>query len=268
MAQELIYVYCVTQKEPNFKDLDVSNNAYAVGHNDLYAVVRKVSEDEFNEENLKKSLSDMNWVEPKAREHIKIINQTMETSTIIPFKFGTIFKTEDSLKKMLEDYSQQLKDNIVKLDGKEEWSLKLYCNFKVLNEKIAQINEKIKQLDQEISSSSPGKAFFLMKKRDELVKDEVCRAINEYGQYCFEKLKDCAQEARINKLLPKEVTERNDEMILNSAFLINKDKVGDFLKIAEGLRTKYTDKGLFFDCTGPWPPYNFCNLSKEKEQSG
>ncbi|MBI5050786.1 MAG: GvpL/GvpF family gas vesicle protein, partial [Nitrospirae bacterium] len=94
------------------------------------------------------------------------------------------------------------------------------------------------------------------------------KKLNEYGQVSFDRLREKSTEARINKLLPKEVTERNDEMILNSAFLINKDKAGDFLNIVEDFRTKYTDKGLSFDCTGPWPPYNFCNFSREKEQSG
>ena len=72
------------------------------------------------------------------------------------------------------------------------------------------------------------------------------------------------REARINKLLSKEVTEREEEMILNSAFLINKNKVAGFLNTVEGLKTRYADKGLFFDCTGPWPPYNFCDLLKER----
>ena len=263
MAAELIYVYCVSQKEPALKDPGPGNNIYAISHQALYAVVGKVSEDEFSEENLKKNLADMNWIEPKAREHIKVINRIMETSTVIPFKFGTIFKTEASLRKMLEDYSRQIKDNIAELDGKEEWSVKIYCNFKVLTEKTVQISGKIKQLDREIFSSSPGKAFLLKKKRNELVKDEVNREIGEYGQCCFGKLKEQAREAVINRLLPREVTEKENEMILNIASLVSKEKAGDFHNAVEELKSKYKESGFEFDCTGPWPPYNFTAIKAE-----
>jgi len=71
-------------------------------------------------------------------------------------------------------------------------------------------------------------------------------------------------EARINKLLPKQVTEREDDMILNSAFLVGKDEVGDFINIVDTLKVHYENKGVSIDCTGPWPPYNFCSLTNQK----
>lgn len=114
----------------------------------------------------------------------------MKNTYVIPFKFATIFNTEDNLKTMFEEHLEGFKDILIKLEEKEEWGVKIYCNSEKLKENLIQ----------------------------------------------------------------------EDEQLLNSAFLINKDKVEDFLNIVEELRTKYTDKGLFFDCTGPWPPYNFCNL--------
>lgn len=258
MEKELIYIYCVTPEKPNSKDLD--RGVYSIYHKGLYAIASKVSEDSFSEENLKKNLSDIKWVEDKAREHIRVINQVMKSATVIPFKFGTIFKTEDSLKKMIEDCSGQIKDNISKLDGKEEWSVKIYCDFKVLNEKISQISEKIKKLDQEIVSSSLGKAFLLKKKREDLIKEEVNKKINECGQNCYERLKNFSEEVVINKLLPKEVTEKENEMILNSAYLVLKEKVEAFLDLVEDMKNKHGEAGFEFDCTGPWPPFNFVTI--------
>ncbi len=53
-------------------------------------------------------------------------------------------------------------------------------------------------------------------------------------------------------------------MILNSVFLIYKDKVSDFMDILNALKELFENKGIFFDCTGPWPPYNFCLQEKAK----
>jgi hypothetical protein len=192
----------------------------------------------------------------------------MKNTCVIPFKFATLFNTEDNLKTMLGQHLEGFRDILKKLEDKEEWGVKIYCNSEKLKENLIQTDEQLLNIDKKINSSAPGKAYLLKKKKEELLNIAVNKKFNEYGQISFDRLRERSQEAGINKLLPKEVTERNDEMILNSAFLINKDKVGDFLNIVDDLRVEYTDKGLFFDCTGPWPPYNFCGLLKEKIHNG
>ena len=60
----------------------------------------------------------------------------------------------------------------------------------------------------------------------------------------------------------KEVTERKEEMILNSAFLIKNDNVENFMEAENALKEIFEEMGFFLDCTGPWPPYNFINVKK------
>lgn len=263
MAKELIYLYCVSRKEPNLKGPDL-DNIYTICHQGLYAVTSKVSEDEFSEVNLKKNLANLEWIKEKASMHEEMIEGVMKDACVIPFKFGTIFNTEDNLKTMLDEHAQDFKANLESLAGKEEWGVKIYCDIERLKGSIIKEEVEVLKLDKEINSASSGKAYFLKKKKEELIKDAINKRINQYGQQSFETLKALSLSAKINKLLPKEVTEREDEMILNSAFLVDKSKVAEFIRVADGLKPKYTDKGLNFDCTGPWPPYNFCNLSKEK----
>ncbi|MEK7877738.1 MAG: GvpL/GvpF family gas vesicle protein [Pseudomonadota bacterium] len=275
----LIYLYCLTNKIPKLsrpvietkagsrplldgmagKEVEnFANNIFSVYHEGLYAIVGKVKESEFSEENLKKNLADLEWIKTKAAIHEKIIEWIMSYTCVIPFKFGTIFNTEDNLKTMLDEHKEEFKRNLMDLEGKEEWGVKIYAGIEKLKGSLSQEDKELLNIDKEINSASPGKAFLLKKKKEELLNTVMNKKLNEYGQYSFERLSQYAIEKRINKLLPKEVTERNEEMILNSAFLIIKNEVEDFLNIVEALRTKYTDKGFFFDCTGPWPPYNFC----------
>lgn len=265
----LIYLYCITDKVPKLKEIEnLVDKPYFIYYQGLYAIVNKVKESEFNEENLKRNLADLEWIKVKASIHEKAIEGVMKNAGVIPFKFATLFNTEDNLKAMLGAHLEEFKDILIKLEDKEEWGVKIYCNSGKLKENLIQEDEQLLNIDKEINSSLPGKAYLLKKKKEELLNIAVNKKLNEYGQVSFDRLKEKSTEARINKLLPKEVTERNDEMILNSAFLINKDKVGDFLNILDDLRVEYTDKGLFFDCTGPWPPYNFCGLLKEKIHNG
>ncbi|MBI4684686.1 MAG: GvpL/GvpF family gas vesicle protein [Nitrospirae bacterium] len=269
MREKLIYVYCVSHKEPNFKDSDLGNShtkifgvrVYPICHQDLYAVVSKVSEDEFTEENLKKNLSDMKWVESNVLRHEEVIEEIMRDCTVIPFKFATIFKTEENVKALLEEHTEEFKKSLEGLEGKEEWGIKVYCNIDILKTNLIKENEEIKRMEQDIKLSSAGKAYLLMKKRDGLIESILNKKINEYGQDIFEELNALSRDTRINKLLPKEVTEQKDEMILNAAFLIDTCKIIVFIDTAIFLKEKYKDKGLNLNCTGPWPPYNFCSIN-------
>jgi hypothetical protein len=264
--RHLIYLYCVTDKEPKIKGIKgPEDNLYSVCHNGLYAVVSKVEQPEFGEEGLKKNMADFQWVKTKVSMHEKIIEQVMANTNVIPFKFGTLFNTDDGLKAMLEQYGQEFKAILRKLADKQEWGLKIYCNPEKLKTSFLNNQEKILKIEDGIKSSSVGKAYFLRKKKDELIERMLNDKISECSQDSFELLKDLSFETRINKLLPKEVTEREDGMVLNCAFLVGKDEVGDFLSMVDALKMHYGDSGLLIDCIGPWPPYNFCGLSKEKE---
>jgi len=261
--KRLFYLYCVTNRVPKLKEVEnLVNNLYFISHRGVYAVVGEVKESEFNEENLKTNLANLEWIKEKANSHEKIIESVMKDTGVIPFKFGTLFSTKDNLKACLEEHAEELKENLRNLEGKEEWGVKIYCDMERLKGSVIKEETEILKIEEEISSSSPGKAYFLKKKKEELIKDAVNKRINRYTQESFEILKGLSLKTRINKLLPKEVTERKDDMILNSVFLIDKNKVVDFVNTVEGIKIRYAGQGLFFDCTGPWPPYNFSIIEK------
>ena len=52
-------------------------------------------------------------------------------------------------------------------------------------------------------------------------------------------------------------------MLLNCAFLINRDKQKEFDEIIEELNTKFAEK-INFRCVGPLPPYSFYTLEIKK----
>ncbi len=256
----LIYLYCVTDREPAPGHVA----PVVVCHHGLYAVVSAVTGEEFGEDGLKKHLSDFEWVKVKANIHNKVIEGVMEAGAVVPFKLGTVFKTDANLRGWLEKYEEGLKNLLSELDGKEEWGLKLYCDIGKLRAFLGTQDKEVAQMDKEIAASSAGKGFLLKKKRDELLDVLVDKKLNEYGQEMYDRLCALSMRARINKLLPREVTERNDDMILNAAFLVDKNELGGFINATNDFKDRFSSSGLSFDCTGPWPPYNFCALSEKQ----
>ncbi len=266
---EILYLYCVTDKEPDFRDvIDLVNDLHFVHHKGLYAVVSKVKESEFSEDNLKYNPANLEWIKGKAIIHEKILEGIMKSAGLVPFKFAALFNDTADLKSYLDIAADELCDNIRKLRNKEEWGIKIYCDKKKLADSLIRTDEELLRTGKEVSSSSPGRAFILKKKNEELLNVTVNERMNTLSQCSFDILKEQSLKAQINKLLPGEVTERNDDMILNSAFLVDKNKVASFINTAHTLKEQYKDTGLFVDCTGPWPPYNFCGPAKEISVNG
>ena len=263
--KELLYLYCVTKDKPsscNFEDLGIK--IHPVYFRGTYALASSVSADDFSEDNLEKHLADMGWVEKHIRLHEKVIEEIMRGQAVLPFKFGTVFENETNVEKLLKTNNLEFKAVLARLEGKEEWGLKIYCDSEYFKDVICKEDERIKEKDKEIVSANKGKAYFLKKKMQEFIKEIVNEKISEYTKDCFERLKITAVDTRINKILPKEVTEKKEDMVLNAAFLINNKRIKEFENVLGYLKTKYADKGPIFDCTGPWPSYNFCGSSKEK----
>ena len=264
MINDLIYVYCLSNSPPELVPDIEFQGLKSLRFDDFYVIVKYVSESEFSEENLKINLSDIQWLEKNAREHIRVIGMIMVHSAVIPFKFGTIYQSEAGLKKFIEDYSDSLTENLLYLEWKEEWAVKIYCDRKMLSEQIDELSEEAATLENQIMASSPGKAFLLKRKKTDLVENEMDRLCKIYGQEYYIEFKNLSESDSLHNLMPKEYTGRNDTMILNATFLVRKDKVNDLISTVRLLKKKYSRLGFDIEITGPWPPFSFISI-KEKQ---
>jgi len=260
MDNDLIYVYCIINRPPQRED-DVSfHGVKFLSVGEYYVEIKLVSPDEFSEENLEKNFADFHWIETHTRDHINVIARIMKKHTVIPFKFGTIFKNKESLEKFIADYSLSLSETFQTIRGKEEWSVQIYCDKKVLNEQIIEFSEKVRILERQILESPPGKAFLFNRGKNVLIEQEIGRLMKKNGQKCFDEYKSISQECCINNLLPRELTRRQDDMILNASFFVDKKNRTDFIHIASLQEVKYRPAGFSFVVTGPWPPLSFVSI--------
>jgi len=134
---------------------------------------------------------------------------------------------------------------------------------KPLGESIAEL----KELDEKVSVASEGAAYFLKKKRDDMVKENAEKILHGLTEKIYQKLQSWSVESRRNKLLGRQSTGRNDDMILNVALLLTRSDVEKAKSKIEKLAAGYTRKGFSFELSGPWPPYNFCTEGIERVQS-
>jgi len=94
--------------------------------------------------------------------------------------------------------------------------------LKILSEQIDELSEATAALEKQIMASSPGKAYLLGRKKEQLIEEESDRLCKHFGQIYFDEFKMISDSSFLNNLLPKEYTGRTDTMILNASFLVGK----------------------------------------------
>jgi len=272
---EGLYLYCIREKTAehstfSIKGIDGKGEVFTLTHRELEAIVSKVSLEEFGSGEIQeKSQEDLGWIKEKALAHEKVIEEAMRNKdnvlSVIPMRFGTIFKEKTSLEKTLNEDYAKIKEVLDKIRGKQEWSLNVYLKDKQKFERaVKEKKEVIKEKEKEIASLPEGMAFFMEEELKEVISKEMDRELKNIVDVLFESLKKKKTDSIRKKILEKELTGRSEPMVLNAAYLIAEEKIENFKKEAEDLNQKIQVQGFYLEYGGPWPAYNFTQLEVEK----
>ncbi len=268
---EGLYLYSVREKVKETpviskRGIDGKREVFALAYREVEAVVSKVFLEEFaSEEIQKKAQEDLNWIKEKALTHARVIQEAMIKDgvglSLIPMKFGTIFRDEARLEEVLEKNYAKIKEALERVRGKQEWSVKVYLrDRKALEEKTKEKYDVIKEKEREIASLPEGMAYFMEEEIKEFISKEVERELNNIVIYLHNSLKKQAVDSVRCKILGKELTGRIDPMVLNTAYLFPEEKNEDFKREVEALNGEMQALGLYVEYNGPWPAYNFTPL--------
>jgi len=255
-AKKGLYAYCIVNGRPEIYrvGIDGRHKVFAISYKDISVLMSKVALKDF-ELDKKKTGGEkgMDWIKKMAVAHEVIVEKLMRAcQPLLPMKFCTIFKGPKKVEGVLKNKYLDFKLNLERLKDKEEWGIKMYCDVK-----------KFKENPTGKTSEVKGGAAYLLGKKQE---DEANRAADQkmmaYDQDVHEQVKKYALRIILKEPLPKELTERKEEMILNGAYLIAKEKVAQFKKETQGLQNRYEKMGFEINLTGPWPAYNFLEVER------
>ena len=252
IVEEGKYVYCIIKspKEREFGQIgigDANNTVYTVHFGDLAAVV---------------SDTPIRIYDP-TRENVlahEFVNETvMREFTVIPMSFGTLFRTEEDIVELLKSTYQAFDDVLEKMKDKIEFGLKVLWDREKVVATIEEDNEEIRRLRDEINRNAQSSTYFARMQLGRLVEAALEEAGNQYVRDIHEALKPAAVASRSNKPI-------GDRMILNAAFLVDRDREKNFDDAVKEISRKY-ESLLTFKYTGPWPPYNFVNIKLKLEKA-
>lgn len=259
-----LYLYCIREKtdvEKMFstKGIDGKNEVLVLPHRELEAVVSKVPMEEFN------GRENLNWIKEKAVIHEQVIEGAMKKDSgflsLIPMRFGIVFKNETGLKASLDKNYSKIIDVLKKIRGKQEWGLKIYLGNKgKFVDEVKRKSALIKTKEAQMNLLPEGAAYFMEEELKDIVSKEINKELDGVAKSIFEDLKVCAADAVKCKILQKELTGIKDDMVLNAAYLVSEEKVEDFKKEVEDLDQKICKDGFSVKYSGPWPAYNFTQI--------
>ncbi len=171
-------------------------------------------------------------------EHARVVSVCFRTGTVLPFRFGTIFDTDDALRQAVRANKRAFGESVAKLRGKAEMHLKLLVRDGSLRPAIADV-----PLPDTVGGD------YLMKLRDKAFKDRErqtkARALSVQVHKLFNPLEEEVSCKRVN----------TNGMLIDIAHLIDS-------KAVEKYQNRYTSaakqlKNCELVISGPWPPYHF-----------
>jgi hypothetical protein len=266
-ANDGLYAYGVVDKIPERLDIvgiDQRHKVSPVVKDDICVMVSEIDIDQFQNQvknliaELTKSAGDVpSGTGAILQAHEEVIVALMQDTTVVPLKFGTILQNEKAVLKMLQDQEEQFKRLLVKFAGKEEWGFKGYVDKQEYIKYVLQNEQKFTGFKYKIEKLSRGAAYLFRRKWEEEIDEYITDQFSEVTEEIFQDIGKDSFEAILNDILPQKVTGKTKEMILNAAYLVERNKVDHLFQRSTSFMKKYEFMGLELEFSGPWPPYNF-----------
>jgi hypothetical protein len=178
-------------------------------------------------------------IEDKAvLEHAHVVSVCFRTGTVLPFRFGTIFDTDEALRQAVRANRRAFGQSVERLRGKSEMHLKLLVRDGSLRDALAELP---------LPDSVGGE--YLLRLREKASKDRErqtkARALSVQVHKMFNPLEEEISCKRVN----------TNGMLIDIAHLIDSKSV-------EKYQNRYSSaakqlKNCELSVSGPWPPYHF-----------
>jgi hypothetical protein len=261
-----LYIYAIRHTEsPKIKAKGMDGaGVYTIPYKDVEAVVSDVDIQKYGSKEIaEKAKEDVSWIVEHANIHESVIEQANRAPTsykllpsVIPMKFGTIFDAKEKVEVLLKKKYKKFQKTLQSLQGKQEWSVKVYVDPATLKNEIKKEDTEIQKKLAELKKLPKGMDYFLELEIEEKLTSLVDKKCSTIRGEITKQLLACSTETKEGRLIAKDVTGKSEDMILNTACLVDYDAFAIFQKKTKELEEEKNNI-LSIVTTGPWPPYNF-----------
>lgn len=215
----------------------------AVAFNEISAVVSQISK--------------ANLVADKSNaiEYAGVIENMSKYVTLLPMRYGSLMESNGSVAKMLEKNYSEFQENLINVENKHEFGLKVLCDSVKLKAELRAKSEAeslIREIPAMECNHSPFREYVDKKLKEHRLEELLLSYIDTVVARITESLARLNTENKFKKT-PSGTT------LIDAVFLLDKESKEALVSIVKDLQKQYP--GLSFLLTGPWPPYNFVGFN-------
>jgi hypothetical protein len=255
MTNTVYYIYAICHDQ---RVADLPEGVVAIAYGDLVALAGVKPLEVYGPAAFEQHVQDTAWLEQAVIEHQQMVSTLRAGRELVPMRFGTVFLATDGVQTMLTSHGEMLRSALQRLQGCDEWGLRVWIEQGQLDHAVGLSNAQISHLRQEIEQRPSGVAFMLRKQLERLITTEAERLCDECARESHGRLRRVANAAVSNGLPahpgPGQIH------LLNGAYLLLRSEQGTFAAIVQELCDYYGPLGFRFEWSGPWPAYHFVSM--------
>lgn len=247
------YIYCIiaANEERDFpvKGIgDRGDGVYSICYQDIGAVIS-------DSPIMKYPVNRKNTI-----AHQLVMEEVMKEYTVLPVRFCTIAEDQGGVsskerikEKILKERYEEFQGLLAEMDNKAELGVKaLWTDMDLIFQEIVEGNREIRILRNRVGSMKGVEAHNERIRLGGLVKSGVENKKEKEASQILKTLKEISADSRINDTF-------SDKMLLNAAFLVDKDRVEGFDSRMNQLAESRKGR-IKFKYVGPMPPANFVEI--------
>lgn len=194
---------------------------------------------------------------PVSREnslaHERAIEAVFKCHTVLPARFCTIAEDEAKVRAILAREYAEFKGLLERMRGKVEVGVKAIFHETLIYQEILEKYGEIRRRKEAIAMLPPQQAHWQLVEVGRMVEAALKVEKDRVREEIVEVLKGACHDFRLTDRL------LGERMIMNAAFLIDRDQEAAFDRRMDGLAERYREM-VRFKYVGGFPPFNFVNL--------
>lgn len=237
----VLYLYAISEMVDNVapdiaaEGIDGQAAIEALCCEDYLCWISRVSKAEFADD-LPNRMQNLEWLATAGVRHQKAVAEISSRLTTLPARFGTVFLTEDSLARHVEDRQQALRQAFERVSGADEWGVKVFAAAKPVTRSAAKA----------VSGSD-----YLKRKAEALQPRSGAKLDEEIRGFIAAMTKLAVATSPGGK-----ASAGQPGLVWHGSFLIRRADRKKLDSTLARYAAKWKDTRRI-DCSGPWPPYSF-----------
>jgi hypothetical protein len=198
---------------------------------------------------------DLDGLAIRAHEHERVLEAILACGPVLPMRFGTLYPSEDAVRRVLQAHQSSIRAAIVELEGKVELGLTVTWD-RGHGEKAPGREMAVLQ-----PSGGAGRAYLNRREAEKVASERLATDRRDIATGLHRAIQAEAFASVVHPTRhPSQSDERERDVVLRASYLVEKANRDRFEEVIVEALDAGTACGLRGDLTGPWPPYNFARL--------